>query len=681
MPNRLAQQTSPYLRQHAENPVDWYPWGEEALERARREDKPLLVSIGYSACHWCHVMAHESFEDPSVAGVMNDLFVNVKVDREERPDLDQIYQLAHQMLAQRPGGWPLTVFLTPGQVPFYAGTYFPKDARYGLPGFAEVCRRISQAWHAQRSDIERQNGTLLQALARAEQPATDASNSAASIDAAFTSLKQSFDPRQGGFGAAPKFPHPAELEFCLRRFGACGDPDALHIVSFSLERMALGGIYDQIGGGFARYSVDANWTIPHFEKMLYDNGPLLRLYANAWCASLNPLFERVAGETAAWLMREMQSPEGGYYSSLDADSEHEEGKFYVWDVQQVRSLVSADEYAVAAACYGLDQPPNFENRYWHLSVSKPLDQVARDTGRDAAVCESLLQSARAKLFAAREQRVRPGRDEKMLTSWNALAIIGMARAGAVFGRGEWIASARHAFGFLRRTMWREGALLATFKDGRAHLKAYLDDHAYLLAAALELVQADFDPGLLDFARELAEALLAKFEDRTRGGFFFTGSDHEPLIARLKPFPDGAMPSGNGVAALALQRLSLLLGESRYAEAAVRALRAGAGSIADMPAAHASLLIALEEELTPTRTVILRGPQPELERWQRRLARCYLPQTVALAIPPDAKPLPAPIAKPISGNVNAWVCEGVTCLAPMSEFDALAALVCKGGQSG
>src|SRR2546421_93040 len=388
MPNRLAHETSPYLQQHAANPVDWYPWGEEARERARREDKPILLSVGYSACHWCHVMAHESFEDPAVAALMNRLFVNVKVDREERPDLDQIYQSAHQMLAQRPGGWPLTMFLSPG--------------------------------------------------------------------------------------SAPKFPHPTDLELCLRK----GETDIAHT---TLKRMCEGGIYDQLGGGFSRYSVDAQWMIPHFEKMLYDNGPLLALLADAWLVTGDPLYARCAEETAGWIMREMQSPEGGYYSSLDADSEHEEGKFYVWSRDEAQSALTGEEYAVLSPHFGLDQPPNFENRHWHLHVARPVEP-----GK-----EGILEKARQKLFAAREKRVRPGRDEKVLVSWNALAIRGMAHAGRVFGREPWLASARLALDFIRNRMWHSGRLLATYKDGRAHLNAYLDDYAFLLAALLELVQADF----------------------------------------------------------------------------------------------------------------------------------------------------------------------------------------------
>ena len=422
MPNRLAGETSPYLQQHAANPVDWHPWGEAALERARAEDKPILLSIGYSACHWCHVMAHESFEDPAVAAVMNRLFVNVKVDREERPDLDQIYQSAHQMLAQRTGGWPLTMFLSPDGTPFFGGTYFPKEPRYGMPAFPELCERVAALWREKRAEIAAQDAEVRGALGRTLPTAAGGAVtlSADAIEAMLANLRANFDAQHGGFGSAPKFPHPSDLELCLRR----GERD---IAVTTLTRMCEGGIYDHLGGGFCRYSVDAQWTIPHFEKMLYDNGPLLGLLADAWGLTREPLFERCAAETAGWMMREMQSPEGGYYSSLDADSEGEEGKFYVWDKEEVQRLLSPPEYAATATHFGLDQPPNFENKLWHLRIAGPG------------------AAAKEKLFAAREKRVRPGRDEKVLVSWNALAIRGMAHAGRVFGREEWLASARRAF--------------------------------------------------------------------------------------------------------------------------------------------------------------------------------------------------------------------------------------------
>jgi uncharacterized protein YyaL (SSP411 family) len=651
MPNRLATETSPYLQQHAANPVDWYPWGDEALERARREDKPILLSVGYSACHWCHVMAHESFEDPEVAAVMNRLFVNVKVDREERPDIDQIYQTAHQMLAQRAGGWPLTMFLSPQGVPFFGGTYFPRSARHGMPAFPDLCERIAAIWREKRAEIEAQNADVLDALARsvARRPGRRDEFSADAIGAMLDNLRASFDAQHGGFGAAPKFPHPTDLELCLRK----GESE---IARVTLARMCQGGIYDQLGGGFCRYSTDAYWTIPHFEKMLYDNGPLLGLLADAWVLTREQTFARCAAETAGWIMREMQSAQGGYYSSLDADSEHEEGKFYVWTREEVASLLTPPEYAVVAAHYGLDQPPNFENRHWHLRVAGPASD------------ESLLVAAKRKLFEAREKRVRPGRDEKILVSWNALAIRGMAHAGRVLGHPEWIASARRALGFIRTAMWREGRLLATYKDGRAHLKAYLDDYAFLLAAALELLQEGFDAEDLAFACKLADVLLEQFEDADAGGFFFTARDHEQLVQRPKPPHDNATPSGNAVAAWGLGRLAAITGEERYARAAERTLELFYPQMRDYPAGFAAMAIALDEALQPPRTLILRGRGEALPAWQAELMQEFLPDLTVLALPDGTPGLGAVLDKPPRPEpVNAWLCRGVTCLAPMSDL--------------
>ncbi|HUG78576.1 MAG TPA: thioredoxin domain-containing protein [Burkholderiales bacterium] len=651
MPNRLAHETSPYLQQHAGNPVDWYPWGPEALERARSEDKPILLSIGYSACHWCHVMAHESFEDPQVAAAMNRLFINVKVDREERPDLDQIYQSAHQMLAQRPGGWPLTMFLSPDGAPFFGGTYFPKQARHGLPGFAGLCERIGAIWRDRRDAIAAQNAEVLKALERAVpgMAAPPAVLSAEAVRAMLDNLRASFDARFGGFGGAPKFPHPTDLELCLRH----GETQMVHT---TLKRMCEGGIYDQLGGGFCRYSVDAQWMIPHFEKMLYDNGPLLALLADAWIATGEALFARCAEETAGWMMREMQSPEGGYYSSLDADSEHEEGKFYVWERHEVRKLLTGEEYQAAAAHYGLDAPPNFEGRHWHLRVTSPAQDHAA------------VRRAKEKLFAAREKRIRPGRDEKILVSWNALAIRGMARAGRALGRPEWIRSARRALEFVRGRMWRDGRLLATCKDGRAHLNAYLDDYAFLLAAVLETMQAEFRLEDLKYAEALAEVLLEQFEDREGGGFFFTARDHEPLIQRPKPGHDQATPSGNGIAAWALGRLAALTGEARYARAAERTLELFYPLMRDYPAGFATMAIALEGRLAQPAVLILRGSGKAVAQWQAELARQYLPDTLVLALPEDLRGLPPLLDKPPRPEpANAWLCRGLTCREPISDL--------------
>ena len=668
MPNRLAQETSPYLRQHANNPVDWYPWGEEALHAAREQNKPILLSIGYSACHWCHVMAHESFEDPGVAQAMNRLFVNIKVDREERPDIDQIYQAAHHMLGQRAGGWPLTMFLTPDQRPFFGGTYFPKTARYNLPGFGELLEKVAAAYREQPDAIAAQNQELVSILSRTvpDAPPAGLTLDTTPVDAAREELKRIFDSVHGGLGSAPKFPHPAELEFALSRGIEDQDEVARQLALFTLRKMAAGGIYDQLGGGFCRYSVDERWMIPHFEKMLYDNGPLLRLYADAWAVTREPLFQRVGEETAAWVVREMQSPEGGYYSSLDADSEHVEGRFYVWSRKNVAALLSDEEYAVLGAHYGLNDPPNFEHEHWHLHVVQSLEQVAVARGVTLQVAQETLASARAKLFAAREQRVRPGRDEKILTSWNALMIQGMARAARIFGREDWSASARRALDFVRTTLWVDGKLLATYKDGRAHLNAYLDDHAFLLAALLESMQTGFRDEDLQFAYLLADALLERFEDPDAGGFFFTARDHEALIHRPKPGADNATPSGNGVAALTLQRLGHLVGEQRYLDAAERTLRLFFREMQQHASAFSTLCLALAEHSTPPTIVILRGPSSGLLTWQAVLGRRFAPSMVVLCLPADLRNLPEVMDKPVRPGVNAWVCRGVECLPPIDD---------------
>ena len=672
MPNHLAQTTSPYLQQHADNPVDWYPWGEEALRLAREQDRPIVLSIGYSACHWCHVMAHESFEDPEIAAVQNRHFINIKVDREERPDLDQIYQLAHQMLTQRAGGWPLTMFLTPDGKPFFGGTYFPKEARYNLPGFGGLLLRVAQFYREQRDQIDAQNQSLLAALNKTlpVAPEMAISFSVAPIEEAVTGLRASFDAQHGGLGGAPKFPHATELEFCLRRYAARGEEETLHIAAFSMGSMALGGLYDQLGGGFYRYSVDRSWTIPHFEKMLYDNGLLLRLAADTWAVTGNPLFDRVTRETAAWVMREMQSPEGGYYSTLDADSDGEEGKFYVWTPAEAQALLTPEEYTVVSLFYGLDRPPNFENAYWHLRIVRTVDEAASQAGVDSGKCDALLQSAKAKLFAAREKRIRPSRDEKILTGWNALMIKGMARAGHVLGNHQWIASARGALDFIRRTMWRNGRLLATYRDGTAHLDAYLDDHAFLVAALLELLQADYRQDDLMFAEELADVLLDEFEDKERGGFFFTAHDHEALIHRPKSGHDNATPSGNGVAVLALTQLFHITGKERYRTAAESTLSLFFKDLERQPFGFSTLLMALEEILEPTRLVVIRGPAQGLATWRAELCREYHPQSLFFFLPESEVTLPAGLDKPMTDKVNAWVCAGVSCLPPIDSIPQL-----------
>ena len=678
--NRLADATSPYLQQHAHNPVDWWPWCDEALELARTLDRPILLSIGYSACHWCHVMAHESFEDVGTAALMNRLFVNIKVDREERPDLDRIYQTAHQLLARRPGGWPLTVFLSPeDRKPFFAGTYFPREPRHGLPSFTQLLMSIERAYREQGDAIRQQNDSLMDALASLEPKAADAVPDTAPLEGARRQLAGSFDAEHGGFGSAPKFPHPTNLELLFRHWAATaadGQPDeqALHMARFTLERMVRGGINDQLGGGFCRYSVDDFWMIPHFEKMLYDNGPLLALCCDAFGITGEPVFRDAAAATADWVIAEMQSPEGGYYSSLDADSEGEEGRFYAWDKAEVQGLLEPAEWECLAPVFGLNRPPNFEGR-WHLHQYRTPADVAAERGLEAGQAAALLGAAKAKLLAARATRVRPGRDEKILTSWNALIIKGMARAARTLDRPDLLASAERAVAFLRGTLWRDGRLLATYKDGKAHLNAYLDDYALLLDALLELLQARWCRADLDWAVALAEVLLAQFFDAEQGGFFFTAADHEALISRPKPLGDESIPSGNGIAAYALQRLGHLLGEQRYLDAAAATLRFAAEPMRRVPYAHATLLAALDEHHAPPEIVIIRAGGDAVADWQAAAQRGYRPRRIVLAIPSDETGLPGALAAmmPRTSAANeplAYRCHGTHCDAPITSVAAL-----------
>lgn len=671
--NRLAEETSPYLLQHAANPVDWYPWGDEALQRARAEGKPILLSIGYSACHWCHVMAHESFEDADTAALMNREFINIKVDREERPDLDKIYQLAHQLLTQRPGGWPLTVFLcAEDQTPFFAGTYFPKTPRYGMPSFKDLLGRVAQAYRERHGDVLAQGKAVQESLARlgAAQHNGNGKSQALSSEPLFHACQQlenSLDKTYGGFGRAPKFPHLTDIALMLHCHRSQQLTEALDQALFSLKKMALGGIFDHLGGGFCRYSVDEQWMIPHFEKMLYDNGPALSIYAQAWQISREPLFHRIARDTANWVMRDMQSLEGGYYSSLDADSEGEEGRFYVWMPKQVQALLGED-YPLFATAYGLDRKANFEG-HWHLHAYHERAELAEMFDLPLSEINTRLERAQKILFAAREKRVHPGRDEKILTSWNALMIKGMAEAGRIFHHPAWIDSAERALDFIAAKLWQNGRLLATYKDGKAHLNAYLDDYAFLLDALLSLLQVRWRDADLRFAIELADVLLEQFQDPDNGGFYFTAADHEQLIQRPKPYSDESLPAGNGIAAQALGRLGHLLGEQRYLDAAEAALHAAWPSLHDLPYAHASLLLALADWLHAPETVVLRGHDPEqLHAWQQICQQGFHPQRLCYAIPAEAADLPGLLAHrqaPAAGCL-AYICQGQQCRQPVAD---------------
>ena len=674
MTNRLANETSPYLRQHAGNPVDWWPWCSEALEQARLLDRPILLSIGYSACHWCHVMAHESFDDEEVAQTMNRLYINIKVDREERPDLDRIYQSAHQLLAQRSGGWPLTMFLTPDGTPFYGGTYFPKYPRPGLSGFVTVLEQVAAAYATNRHAIEDQNAAVRAALARtaASGSGTHPSDFGPGPLSALRDLLSSvFDRRFGGFGPAPKFPHPTDLEFLLHRLRTAGDEHAGGMTLETLAHMADGGVFDQLGGGFFRYSTDDRWQIPHFEKMLYDNGPLLGLYADAWQIDRAPRWRQVAERTAHWVMEEMQSPHGAYFTALDADSEGREGSFYVWDRDEVQSLLPPHALALSERHFGLDMPPNFENRHWHLSVTQPLGECANGLGIQPDDAASLIADARQRLLEARNRRIRPALDDKCLTACNGLMIAGMLRAARAFGRPAWSASALRALDDIRTRHWHADHLYATSSGGgKGRLDAYLDDHAFLLAALLEALQTRFRVDDLAFAEELADALLDHFEDRAHGGFFFTRHDHEPLIQRPKPAHDNATPSGNGVAARSLARLGHLTGETRYLQASERCLQAFYATLDRQPAGCAALALALAEHLAPPTLIVLRGPAAELDGWLGELSIHHRPDTMVLAIPPDTQPLPPVLDKPCDEHVRAWVCRGSTCLPPIATLAEL-----------
>jgi uncharacterized protein len=683
--NRLAQETSPYLLQHACNPVDWYPWGREALERARADKRPILLSIGYSSCHWCHVMAHESFEDEDVARVMNEHFVNIKVDREERPDLDRIYQLAHQLLTQNTGGWPLTMFIDPENlIPFFGGTYFPKTSRHRLPGFSELLRRVAQVFHDQRDALNEQADkftTILEQINQIEAVPGEVSDPDL-LEAARRALVEQYDPADGGFGDAPKFPMPSALDRLLRhwvyssRSPGRSDRESIDIVMHTLTRMGRGGIFDHLGGGFCRYATDRQWMIPHFEKMLYDNGALLSVYADALSVSADPLFDEVVRTTANWLMDDMQHPDGGYFASLDADSEGEEGRYYVWRRDDIKRLLSDEEYLIVETLYGLDKPANFEGR-WNLHRHDAWHAVVERLSMERDRADHLLASARAKLVAARRQRAAPALDDKVLVGWNGLAIKGMAKAGNRLRQATWIDSATRALDFVRENMSDGDRLYATWCGGVARYGAYLDDYAHLLDAILVLLSLRWSERDVRFARTLADIVLADFHDAVNGGFYFTPHHHEELILRPKPTMDDSMPSGNGVLAIALNRLGNLLGEARYIDASATTLRWARQAMEQHPAAHCTLLSALEEQLYPQELIIIRGPEAETAQWQSLCDEGYKPWRHVFTIPYDTGgPVPGYLPKLVSADMRrqtvAYFCRGMSCSLPIRSMTELAA---------
>ncbi len=679
--NRLASETSPYLRQHADNPVAWQPWDDRALREARLADKPILLSVGYSACHWCHVMAHESFEDRHVAAVMNRLFVCIKVDREERPDLDRVYQAAHNLLARRAGGWPLTMFLAPDDLtPFFGGTYFPKKPRFGLPAFPDLLEQVEHYFREHRAELTAQAPQLREAL-RAEGRAnprggaqtTDTSEALRAL----TELKGQFDRANGGFGGAPKFPHPGGVRRLLLGSPGKPDPEALSMARASLRAMADRGLYDHLEGGFFRYSVDAQWHIPHFEKMLYDNAQLIPLYAEAFLATGDNRFRDVAIASGDWVLGAMQAPEGGYYATLDADSEGEEGAFYLWQRSEVEARLGADEAAVAVAYFGLDLPPNFEGHAHHLMIARPLEEVAAHLGVSGDLAAQRLAQAGVQLTAIRATRPKPARDDKILTAWNGLMIKALARAGRLLGITRFVDSAQRACDRMRRDLWDGTRLAAVTKDGRTSPYGYLDDYAFLLDGVLELMMARWRDADLTFARALAARMIADFADPEEGGFYFTASDHDTPLYRPKTFSDDALPSGNAVAASALLRLAHLLADPALEAHAERAVAAGKGALAHYPSMHTTLIEAWEDATDPPPIIILRGAADPLAQWQERARKDFAPRRSVFAIPEDARDLPEGLAaRAPAGPVVAYACQGLRCEAPVTDEQAFEALLAR-----
>jgi len=679
-PNRLARETSPYLLQHADNPVDWFAWGEEAFGRARAENKPILLSVGYSACHWCHVMERESFANPDIARLMNELFISVKVDREERPDIDDVYMKAVQALTGR-GGWPMTVFLTPEGKPFYGGTYFPPLDRHGLPGFPRVLEAVARAYRERPADVARSVEQIVSGLARFEHAqATGRPLDPTLPRRAAEALLAHADRADGGLGGAPKFPHTSAFQLFLRQHRATGNPALLDVVLLTCERMARGGVYDQVGGGFHRYAVDARWLVPHFEKMLYDNAQLARLYLEAYQVTGEPGLRRVVEETLDYVLRDMRHPEGGFYSATDADSEGEEGKYFVWTPAEVARVVDANDVDLVCRYWDISDQGNFEGRSIpHVTLT--VEQVARMFGRSPADVAASLERARARLLAARAQRAAPARDEKILASWNGLMIGTLAEAGRVLRAARFLGAACAAAEFVWTRMRAGGKLLHGWVSGRAKHGAYLDDHAFLASAFLDLYEATGERVHLGRAEELVAALDARFHDGAGGGYFFVAHDEEQLIARSKPAGDGSLPSGNAVAAHVLLRLHHLTGEASHRARAEEILHLYHDEAAENPFAYATYLQGLEFFLEgPVEVVVVgrRGATDTDALWAE-VARAYLPHRVLVATQPDEPDLPAPARErpAVDGRATAYVCRNFTCAAPVTRAEELARLLQSG----
>ncbi len=672
--NHLIDETSPYLLQHAHNPVDWYAWGDAALNKARTEDKPIFLSIGYSACHWCHVMERESFENEETAALMNEHFVNIKVDREERPDLDSIYMDAVVSMTGQ-GGWPMSVFLTPEGQPFYGGTYYPPEPRYGIPSFRQVLQSVANAYRTRQDQVINQAQRLTAALGRAGAfTAQPGELSPELLKTAVEQLLQYFDQEDGGFGSQPKFPQPMTLDFAMTQYLRTGDLDTLYMAELTLEKMALGGIYDQLGGGFHRYSVDAVWLMPHFEKMLYDNAQLLRSYLHAWQITQRPLFRQVVEETIDYVLREMTAPEGGFYSAQDADSEGHEGKFFVWTPQEIEAVLDPQAAGICETYYDVSRRGNFEGKNI-LHVSRSIDEVAQRFHLTVSEVEQSLAASRQKLFAVREQRIKPARDEKILTEWNALMIHALAEGGVVLERDDALQAAIKAANFILSQMSQpDGKLYRSYKDQRARFNAYLEDYGAFIRALLSLYEATFDLRWLGEATRLTRLMIAQFGDPVNGGFYQTGTDHEELVIRRKEFIDNAIPSGNSLAAEALLRLSVLVGNEEYRKQAEQICLTMKEAMTRQPTGFGRLLCTLNSLLSPSQEVAIVGEPTEAAT--RALLRAvygrYLPNTVlALKRPEEESMLPLLAGRTlVQGKPAAYVCEHYTCKLPITEVEAL-----------
>ncbi len=673
--NRLIHETSPYLLQHAHNPVDWYPWGEEALQLAKREQKPILLSIGYSACHWCHVMERESFENEEIAAVMNELFVNIKVDREERPDLDEIYMNAVQVMT-RHGGWPMTVFLTPDLKPFYGGTYYPPEDRYGRPGFPKVMSAVAEAFSEKNAQV----------LEQADQITTQLNQMSNLVDPhehelteelmtkAFQHYRSTFDAQYGGFGNAPKFPPSMGLPFLLRYWHHSGNANALEMVELTLQKMARGGMYDQLGGGFHRYSTDAHWLVPHFEKMLYDNAQLVVAYFEAYQVTKNSLYRDIATETLDYVLREMYDTEnGGFYSTQDADSEGVEGKFFVWEPPEVEDIIGEENAEIFCEYYDITPHGNFEGENI-LHVQTPSDIFARKLNMGQDKLESLLADGRQKLFAEREKRIKPGLDDKILTSWNGIMIRGMAMGYQLTGKVEYLTACEKSAEFVLTTLSQEdGLLLRTYRAGKSHLNAYLEDYSYFIAGLIALYEASFEPKWLSEAERLAHIMIDQFGDESGNGFFFTGKAHELLIVQSKSAYDGATPAGASMAIHSLLRLAKHLDKPEFHDKAVETLKLYFHQMDVMPSGSGQLLCELAFLLSTPKEIAIIGEKggTKTDAMLAALHGMYLPdKIVALSEPTAETTLPLLVNKPqIDNGATVYVCENYVCQAPTTEVEA------------